>query len=72
MLIRFIISRVSASGYIFRFTFRSLSEVSYSDECRASDSAFQYAYNILLGCSFSVCLQHCAAFSCCSEILILC
>ena len=29
-----IISRVSACGYIFLFTFRSLSNVSYSDECR--------------------------------------
>ena len=29
-----IISRISASGYIFQFTPRSLYEVSYSDECR--------------------------------------
>ena len=33
-MILFIISRVPASGYIFRFTFRSLSDVSFSDECR--------------------------------------
>ena len=32
--IRRILSRVTASGYIFRLTFRSLSDVLYSDECR--------------------------------------
>ena len=35
---------VSASGYIFRFNFQSLSEVSYSEECRKKKS-------------FSVCLK---------------
>ena len=32
----------SASGYIFRFIFWSLSDVSYSDRCRTK-KAFQYA-----------------------------
>jgi len=32
--IRRILSYVTASGHIFRLTFRSLSDVSYSDECR--------------------------------------
>ena len=32
----------SASGYIFRLTFQSLSNVSYSDEC-GRKSTFQYA-----------------------------
>ena len=36
------ISRVPTSGYIFQFTFRSLSDVSYSDECRTK-RASQYA-----------------------------
>ena len=31
---RCILSRVTASGYIFRLTFRSLSDVLYSDEYR--------------------------------------
>ena len=30
----YILSRVTASGYIFWLTFRSLSDVLYSDECR--------------------------------------
>ena len=34
----FIISLAAASGYILRFTFRSLSDVSYSDECRTKMS----------------------------------
>ena len=38
----FIISRVSASGYILWFILRSLSDVSYSDECRTK-KAFDYA-----------------------------
>ena len=50
-----IISHVSAFGYIFRFTFQSLSNVSYSDECRTKKS-------------FSVRLKHGSAFSCCSEV----
>ena len=29
-----VLPRVTASGYIFRLTFRSLTDVSYSDECR--------------------------------------
>ena len=29
-----------ASGYIFRLTFRSLSDVSYSDECRTKKSFY--------------------------------
>ena len=45
------ISRVPASGYKFRFTFRSLSDVSYSDECRTK-------------ISFSVWLKHDTAFLC--------
>ena len=36
-----ILSRVTASGYIFRLTFRSLSDVSYSDECWTKN-AFKY------------------------------
>ena len=36
--IRRILSRVTASGYIFRLTFRSLSDVLYSDECRTKKS----------------------------------
>ena len=52
----FIVSLVSASGYIFRFTFRSLSDVSYSDECQAKKS-------------FSVRLKHGATFSCGTEVL---
>ena len=35
----------SASGYIFRFTFRFLSDVSFSDESRTK-KAFQYAYRM--------------------------
>ena len=35
----------SASGYIFRRTFRFLSDVSYSDECRTK-KAFQYAKRV--------------------------
>ena len=44
----YILSResLSASGYIFRFTFRSLFDVSYSDECRTK-KAFQYAKRML-------------------------
>ena len=42
------------SGYKFRFTFRSLSDVSYSDECRTKKS-------------FSVWLKHGTAFSCCNQ-----
>ena len=38
----FITLRISASGYLFRFTFRLLSDISYSDECRMK-KAFQYA-----------------------------
>ena len=41
-----IISHVYASGYIFRFTFRSLSDVSYSDECQTKKS-FQYVKRML-------------------------
>ena len=48
------ISRAPASGYIFRFTFRSLSDVSYSDECRTKK-----AFSMLKECfRFSV-LQLC-------------
>ena len=38
---RRILSRVAASGYISRFTFRSLTDVLHSDECRTKKS-FQY------------------------------
>ena len=38
-----IISRVPASGYIFRVTFRSLSDVSYSDECRTKKALYAKA-----------------------------
>ena len=44
--IRRIPSRVNASGYIFRSTFRSLSEVLCSDECRAK-KAFQHVKRML-------------------------
>ena len=37
---------VTASGYIFRLTFRPLSDVSYSDECRTK-KAFTYAKRML-------------------------
>ena len=40
---RRILSCVSVSGYIFLFTFQSLSEVSYSDESRKK-KAFQYVH----------------------------
>ena len=49
LLLRSIIripSRVIASGYIFRSTFRSLSDVLYSDECRTKE-AFQYVKRML-------------------------
>ena len=46
----------SASGYIFRFTFRFLSDVSYSDECRTE--------------SFSVYLKNVPAFPSYSEIFV--
>ena len=49
--IRRILSRVTASGYIFRLTFRSLSDVLYSDECRTK--------------KLSVCQNNVAASSCC-------
>ena len=39
-------SRVTASGYIFRSTFRSLSDVLCSDECRTK-KAFQYVKRML-------------------------
>ena len=39
--IRRILSHVTASGYIFRSTFRSLSDVLFPDECRAK-KAFQH------------------------------
>ena len=53
----FIISCVSPSGYIFRFTFRSLSDVSYSDEYHTKKA-------------FSMC-KTAVAFSCCSEVFII-
>ena len=34
----FVVLYPSASGYVFRFTFRFLSDVSYSDECRTKKS----------------------------------
>ena len=42
----FIASRAPASGFIFRFTFRSLSDVSYSDECRSKKG-----FSVLKECS---------------------
>ena len=51
----FIISRLSASGYIFQNTFQLLSDVLYSDECQAK--------------KFSACLKNVPAFSCYSEVL---
>ena len=38
----FVISCVSTSGYIFRFTFLSLSNFSYSDECRMKTAFSMY------------------------------
>ena len=46
----------TASGYIFRSTFRSLSDVLYSDECRTKKA-------------FSVFQKNVAAISCCSKVL---
>ena len=46
----------SASGYIFRFTFRFLSDVSYSNECQTKRN-------------FSTCLKNIPAFSSYSEVL---
>ena len=37
--IRSNLSHVNASGYIFQLTFRSLSDVSYSDECRTKKAS---------------------------------
>ena len=51
----FIISGLSASGYIFQFTFRSLSDVSYSDVCQTKE--------------LSECVRNVAALSYCSEVL---
>ena len=45
-LIRHILSRVTASGYIVRLTFRSLSDVSYSDESQTK-KAFMYVKRML-------------------------
>ena len=45
----FIISRVPSSGYIFRFTFRLLSDVSYSDECRTKK-----AFSMPQECSINI------------------
>ena len=45
-LLRRIPSHVAASGYIFRSTFGSLSDVLYSDECRTK-KAFQYVKRML-------------------------
>ena len=45
-VIRRILSGLTASGYIFRLTFRSLSDVLYSDECRKK-KGFQYVKIIL-------------------------
>ena len=44
--IRCILSCVTVSGYIFRSTFRSLSDVLCSDECRTK-KAFQYLKRML-------------------------
>ena len=44
--IRRILSRVTASGIPFRLTFRSLSDVLYSDECWTK-KAFQYVEGML-------------------------
>ena len=43
---------VQSDGYIFRFTFRSLSDVSYPDECQTDEKSFQYVKN---GAAFSYC-----------------
>ena len=43
--IRRILSRVAASGYIFRLIFRSLSDVLYSDECRTKKD-FRMSKNV--------------------------
>ena len=36
----FIISHLTVSGYVFRFTFRSFSDVSYPDEYRTKNALF--------------------------------
>ena len=53
--VRRILSCVSASGYIFRFNFRLLSGVSYSDQCRTKKC-------------FSVYQKKLPTFSCCKKI----
>ena len=71
-LIRRILSRLTASGYIFRLTLRLLSDVSYSDEC-PTEKAFQYVERMLP--LFRVVVKYCSTnrlFNKLNQVLVLC
>jgi len=59
--IRCILSHVSISCYIFRLTLRSLSDVSYSDECRTREEKSFHNVKRLLPL-FSALFKFCSSF----------